>query len=88
MRKVAVAAAVIGALAAAGGAGAAGRWVITNINQIKPTVRHQLRGNTGLADRKVRRDPLDLRVRQAAKVPLVLKGCKAQRDPLALSRSR
>lgn len=47
MRKVAVAAAVIGALAAAGGAGAAGRWVITNINQIKPTVRHQLRGNTG-----------------------------------------
>ena len=47
MRKFAVAISVIGALVIAGGATAAGRWVISNINQIKPSVRHQLRGNTG-----------------------------------------
>jgi hypothetical protein len=47
VRKLAVAVAVVGALALAAGAGAAGRWVVSNINQIKPSVRHQLRGNTG-----------------------------------------
>lgn len=47
VRKLAVAVAVLGALAFAAGAGAAGRWVVSNINQIKPSVRHQLRGNTG-----------------------------------------
>jgi hypothetical protein len=34
-------------LAIAGGAAAAGKWVSSNINQIKPSVRHQLRGNAG-----------------------------------------
>ena len=37
--------AILASLAFAGGAIASGRWVITNLNQIKPNVRHQLRGN-------------------------------------------
>lgn len=47
MRKLAVGVTVLTMLAFAAGAGAAGRWVISNINQIKPSVRHQLRGKTG-----------------------------------------
>jgi hypothetical protein len=49
MRKCAmtVGAAVIAVLVVAGGATAASRFIITNINQIKPSVRHQLKGNTG-----------------------------------------
>lgn len=47
MRKFVVGVVVIGTLAFAGGAYAGGRWVITNINQIKPSVRHQLKGNQG-----------------------------------------
>jgi hypothetical protein len=47
VRKFVVGAVVLGTLAFAGGAYAGGRWVITSINQIKPSVRHQLRGNTG-----------------------------------------
>jgi hypothetical protein len=47
MRKFVVGVVVIGTLAFAGGAYAGGRWVITSINQIKPSVRHQLRGNAG-----------------------------------------
>jgi hypothetical protein len=39
--------AVVALLIAAGTAGAASRWVISNINQIKPGVRQQLRGNAG-----------------------------------------
>ena len=45
MRKVVVVVAILASLAFAGGAIASGRWVITNLNQIKPNVRHQLRGN-------------------------------------------
>ena len=47
MRKVVVAAAVVGALAVTGGAAAANGWVISNIHQIKPSVRAQLKGNRG-----------------------------------------
>jgi len=47
VKKFAAAAAVLGSLAFAGGAVAGGRWVITNLSQIKPNVRHQLRGDTG-----------------------------------------
>jgi hypothetical protein len=47
MRKFVIGVVVLGTLAFAGGAFAGGRWVITSINQIKPSVRHQLRGNVG-----------------------------------------
>jgi hypothetical protein len=44
MRRYAVVAAVVGALVIAGGAYGVGRYVITNINQIKPRVLAQLYG--------------------------------------------
>jgi hypothetical protein len=47
MRRFVLTITVIAALVIAGGATAAGTWVISNINQIKPSVRHQLRGNQG-----------------------------------------
>jgi hypothetical protein len=47
VRKYTIALIVIGALLLAGGAAAAGRYVITNIHQIKPSVRAQLRGHRG-----------------------------------------
>jgi hypothetical protein len=47
MRRFTAGAAVLAVLAFAGGAAAAGRWVITNVNQIKPNVRAQLKGNSG-----------------------------------------
>jgi hypothetical protein len=47
VRKVAAAVAVLGSLAFAGGAIASGGWVITSMNQIKPSVRQHLRGNIG-----------------------------------------
>jgi hypothetical protein len=47
MRKFSAGMAVVAVLAFAGGASAAGRWVVSNINQIKPSVRQQLRGQTG-----------------------------------------
>jgi hypothetical protein len=48
MRRFAAGAAVLAVLAFAGGATAAGRWVISNVNQIKPNVRAQLKGNSGV----------------------------------------
>lgn len=45
-KKYLVGIVVVGLLALAGGASASG-WVISNIKQIKPSVRHQLRGNNG-----------------------------------------
>ena len=51
MRKyplVTVVAATVAVMLAAGGAFAASRFIITNINQIKPSVRAQLRGLRGL----------------------------------------
>lgn len=47
MRRFTAAAAVVAVLAFAGGATAAGRWVISSMNQIKPSVRAHLRGNAG-----------------------------------------
>jgi hypothetical protein len=47
VRKVAVAVAVLGMLVFAGAAYAGGRWMISSINQIKPSVRHQLQGDVG-----------------------------------------
>jgi hypothetical protein len=47
VRKVVVAVVVLGSLAFAGGAFAGGRWMITSIGQIKPSVRHQLQGSPG-----------------------------------------
>lgn len=47
MRRSAVAIAAIAALLGAGSATAASRWLITSINQIKPSVRAQLRGHQG-----------------------------------------
>ena len=50
MRKfsfVTVVAATLGVLLVAGGALAAGHFIITNVNQIKPSVRAQLKGNKG-----------------------------------------
>jgi hypothetical protein len=50
MRKyplVTVIAATVGVMLLAGGALAASRYIITNISQIKPSVRAQLRGQTG-----------------------------------------
>ena len=47
MLRLTAGAAVVAVLAFAGGATAAGRWVISSINQIKPSVRHQLEGNPG-----------------------------------------
>jgi hypothetical protein len=50
MRRLSVPAVVAGIIAAlviAGGAVAAGRFIITNLHQIKPSVRAQLRGNRG-----------------------------------------
>lgn len=46
-RVVAVVAATLGVMFVAGGAFAASRFIITNVNQIKPSVRAQLRGNQG-----------------------------------------
>jgi len=40
-------AATVGVLLVAGGAFAAGRFIITNVNQIKPSVRAQLKGTRG-----------------------------------------
>ena len=48
MRRSTIFIAVIGALVLAGSAGAAGRYLITNIHQIKPSVVRQLRGHRGL----------------------------------------
>jgi hypothetical protein len=39
--------ALVALFAALGGTAVASGWVISNINQIKPSVRHELRGNTG-----------------------------------------
>jgi hypothetical protein len=50
MRKysfVTVVAATVGVLLVAGGALAAGHFIITNVHQIKPSVRAQLKGNQG-----------------------------------------
>src|SRR6185437_7158714 len=50
MRKysfVAVVAATVGVLLVAGGAAAAGHFLITNVHQIKPSVRAELKGNRG-----------------------------------------
>ena len=47
MRRSTIFIAVIGALVLAGSAGAAGRYLITNIHQIKPSVVRQLRGHRG-----------------------------------------
>jgi hypothetical protein len=50
MRKcsfVTVVAATVGVLLVAGGAAAAGHFIITNVHQIKPSVRAQLKGNQG-----------------------------------------
>jgi hypothetical protein len=47
MKRFAVVAVIIGALVGAGGTYAASRWVISNINQIKPSVRAQLKGSRG-----------------------------------------
>lgn len=50
MRKysfMTVVAATVGVLLVAGGAAAAGHFIITNVHQIKPSVRAQLKGNQG-----------------------------------------
>jgi hypothetical protein len=47
MKRFAVVTVVVGLLLGGGGAYAAGRWVISNIGQIKPSVRAQLKGNQG-----------------------------------------
>jgi hypothetical protein len=47
MKRTTILAAVVALLVLAAGAGAASHFVITNIAQIKPSVRAQLRGNTG-----------------------------------------
>ena len=47
MKKFAIVAVAAGLLLSAGGAYAAGQWVISNIRQIKPSVRAQLKGNRG-----------------------------------------
>ncbi len=47
MRKLSVALVAVGVLAVAGGATAAGKYVITSIHQIKPSVVAHLRGSAG-----------------------------------------
>ena len=47
MRRTVVIIAAVGALLSAGTAGAATHYLITSTNQIKPSVRAKLRGNTG-----------------------------------------
>ena len=42
-----VVAATVGVLLVAGEAAAAGHFIITNVHQIKPSVRAQLKGNQG-----------------------------------------
>ena len=51
--RFAVALAVIGALVVAGGASAASRWVISSINQIKPSVRAQLNRASGAQGQQI-----------------------------------
>jgi hypothetical protein len=47
MKRTTILAARVAVFVLAAGAGAASHLVITNIGQIKPSVRAQLRGNTG-----------------------------------------
>ncbi len=47
MRKLTLAMVAIGILVVVGGAAAASKYLITNIHQIKPSVRAQLRGHQG-----------------------------------------
>jgi outer membrane murein-binding lipoprotein Lpp len=52
MRKysfMTVLAATVGVLLVAGGAAGAGHFIITNVHQIKPSVRAQLKGKRGAA---------------------------------------